>query len=267
MAKKKNRKPASKNEASTPPPQPPNKSSSRFYLVVGGLAAAGVAALFLLGRGGAPAAQPLSLAQTSAEPSAAAGVSMGPQSAPVRIVEFADFLCPACRNFNAVTGKLIRQTYAQGEDAVLQWVNYDFPLHQESWQPALAARCAEPHGMYWQMHDLIYARSDDWRSRSNPNGFFMDMAEDLGIDRSAYRSCLEDPAGLEHIGAARKYGESLGVNATPTLFINGQQIPSQRRYYSYEGMSELIQQAAAQARDAEGEATESAESDGDDAAG
>lgn len=260
MAKKHNRK--------RPAPAPSaEKSSSKFYMLVGGLAAAGVATLFLLGRGGAPETQPLTLAETDATPSAAAGVSMGPQSAPVRIVEFADFLCPACRNFNAVTGRLIRQTYAQGEDAVLQWVNYDFPLHQESWQPALAARCAEPHGKYWQMHDLLYARSDDWRSRSNPNGFFLDLAEDLGIDGGTYRDCLGDRSGLEHIGASRKYGESLGVNSTPTLFINGQQIPPQQRYYSYEGMAQLIQQAAAQARDAEGEPAEAAEADGDDAAG
>lgn len=245
--------------------KPAKKSSAGFYMVLGGMALAGVVALLLLNRGGSEGSgiPPLSVAQTDVAPSGAFGVSMGPASAPVRIVEFADFLCPACRNFNAVTGKLIRQNFAAGENATLQWVNYDFPLHEQSWQPALAARCAEPSGNYWAMHDLLYARADDWQNESNMTRTFVDLAKTVGIDneaRDAFETCLKSRDGLEDIGASRKYGESLGVNATPTLFINGQKIPSERRYYSYEGMAALIQQAAAQAGDRTSEPTESAES-------
>lgn len=254
---------AKKNRKSRPQarPTPAKKSSAGFYLVLGGMALAGVVALLLLlNRGGsdAGAAPPLSVAQTDVAPSGAYGVAMGPASAPVRIVEFADFLCPACRNFNAVTGKLLRQNYAAGEDAILQWVNYDFPLHEQSWQPALAARCAEPSGSYWEMHDRLYARADEWSTESNMNRFFVDLAGTLGIDKKEFQACLDNRSALEDIGASRKYGESLGVNATPTLFINGQKIPSERRYYSYEGMEKLIQQAAAQAS---AEPAESAETE------
>lgn len=242
-----------------PAPKPVKKSSTSFYMLLGGLALAGGVALLLLSRGGSEgsAQPPISLAQTDVAPSGAFGVSMGPASAPVRIVEFADFLCPACRNFNAVTGKLLRQNFAVGEGATLQWVNYDFPLHEQSWQPALAARCAEPSGKYWEMHDLLYARADDWATETNMSRSFIDFAETVGIDKKEFEACLKDRSGLEDIGASRKYGESLGVNATPTLFINGQKIPSERRYYSYEGMAALIQQAAAQAGERSAEPTES----------
>jgi protein-disulfide isomerase len=250
-----------KQTRSKPGPPAKKKSSAGFYMVLGGMALVGVVALLLLNRGGSGSSSlpPVSVAQTDVAPSGAFGVSMGPDAAPVRIVEFADFLCPACRNFNAVTGKLLRQNFAVGEGATLQWVNYDFPLHEQSWQPALAARCAEPSGKYWEMHDLLYARADDWATESNMNRTFVDFAETVGIDKKEFEACLKDRSGLEDIGASRKYGESLGVNATPTLFINGQKIPSERRYYSYEGMAALIQQAAAQAGEREAEPTESAE--------
>jgi protein-disulfide isomerase len=194
----------------------------------------------------APELSPPSVAETGAAPSADAGVAMGSPDAPVTIVEFADFLCPACRSFNAVTGKSVRRDFA-GPDGPLRWINYDFPLNQASWAPALAARCAGQQGRYWELHDLLYARVEDWGTESNPNGKFIDFAESIGLDEDAFRACLSDRAGLQEVGSARRYGESIGVNSTPTLFINGRRIPPRREYYSYAGLESLILQQVAAA--------------------
>jgi protein-disulfide isomerase len=219
-----------------------------FYLLLGGLAVAGTIALVMArDRGGdAPQLGPLSVAETAAPASADAGVAIGNPDALVTIVEFADFECPFCRDFNSVTGKAIRRDYA-GVDGLIRWINYDFPLHQESWAPALAARCGEQQGRYWQMHDMIYARSDDWIGESNPNKIFRELAETVGLDEDAFRACMEDRSGLQDVGAARRYGESLGVNSTPSLFINGRSIPATRQFFSYAGLEKLIQDELAAA--------------------
>lgn len=230
--------------------QPPAKSGGGkgFYLLVGGVVIAGGAALLMArdSGAGAPELAPPSIAETGAAPSADAGVAMGSPDAPVTIVEFADFLCPACRSFNAVTGKAVRRDFA-GPGGPLRWINYDFPLHQESWAPALAVRCADHQGRYWELHDLLYARVEDWANESNPNGEFIDFAKSLGLDEDAFRACLSDRSGLQEVGAARRYGESIGVNSTPTLFINGRRIPPTRQYFSYAGLESLIQQQLAAA--------------------
>lgn len=234
------------------PPKGANRSGSGggkgFYLLVGGLVIAGVAALVMARDSGSePAAlSPLSVAETGAPASADAGVAIGSADAPVTIVEFADFLCPACRSFNSVTGKAIRRDYA-GPDGPVRWINYDFPLNQASWAPALAAKCADQQGRYWQMHDLLFALTDEWSRESNPNRKFIEIAETAGVETDAFRACLDDRSGLQEIGSARRYGESLGVNSTPSLFINGRPIPATRQFFSYAGMERLIQQELAAA--------------------
>jgi len=244
-----------------------NKSSGGrgFYFLVGGVVIAGGAALLMArsSETSSPQLAPPSVAETGVAPSADAGVAMGSPDAPVTIVEFADYLCPHCRNFNAVTGKAIRRDFA-GPGGQVRWINYDFPLNQASWAPALAARCAHQQGNYWQMHDVLYARSEEWATESNPNGSFIDLAETLGMDEDAFRACLSDRSGLQEIGAARQYGESIGVNSTPTLFINGRRIPPRQQYFSYAGLQSLIQQEEAAANEAAAASEAAADSEAAD---
>ena len=226
------------------------KTGLGFYLVLGAVAAVGVAALWYasLGGGGAPANLPLSVADMEAEASGAAGVSMGSGDAPVTIIEFEDYRCPSCRNFNAQTGRLLRQNYATGDAAVLRWVSYDFPVFgQLSWPPAIAARCAEDQGRFWEMHDLLYARTESWYSESNPNAAFVDLAEVVGLDIDAFRECLAERPHLRDIAASRKYGESVGVGATPTLYMNGRPLDL-NRYGGYAALERLVLDTAEQMR-------------------
>ena len=247
-----NRHPKSGDVSGVPTAPAARKGGTGFYLVLGLVAVAGIGALWYASRGGAPANLPLSVADMEAEASGAAGVSMGPDDAPVTIIEFEDFQCPSCRNFNSMTGRLIRQNYATGDDAIVRWISYDFPvLGQGSWPPALAARCAGAQGRYWEMHDLLYARTEEWQGRPNPNGTFIDLADEIGLDEGQFRTCLEQRTYLQAVAAARNYGESLGVGGTPTLYLNGRPVPHTPRNASYEGMEQLVLEAAEQARAAE----------------
>lgn len=222
-------------------------SNRGFYLLLGAVALGGIAALIFAttGGGGAPETLPPSAADMETEASAAAGVSMGPEDAPVTVIEFADFQCPYCRNFNATTGRLLRSEFARGDDAVLRWVTYDYPvLGQGSWPPALAARCAEDQGRFWQMHDLLYARTEAWADESNPNGVFISLAEEIGLDTGRYRECLADRGHLEDVAASLNYGRSLGVSGTPTLYLNGRRLNLQREG-GYQALRDRIIEAVA----------------------
>lgn len=238
-----------------------------FYLLLGVVALGGIAALILATNGGAgaPETLPPSAADMEAEGSANAGISMGPENAPVTIIEFEDFLCQACRNFNATTGKLIRSEFAAGDDATVRWVSYHFPvIGQGSWPPAVAALCAERQGRYWQMHDLIFARTEAWAGESNPNGVFIDLAEQVGMDTGQFRECLADRSHLQDVAASLNYGQSLGVSGTPTLYLNGRRLSL--RDAGYQALRNRILETAA-AADADAEAGDEAASAADDDGG
>ncbi len=259
MAKKQGGKGAHRQDSSAG--ESNGRSNRGFYLLLGAVALGGIAALILAtrGSGGAPETLPPSAADMEAEASAAAGVSMGPEDAPVTIIEFEDFQCPACRNFNATTGRLLRNEFSRGDDAILRWVTYDYPvLGQGSWPPALAARCAEAQGRFWQMHDLLYARTEAWRGESNPNGVFIELAEEIGLDTDRYRECLADRTHLQDVASSLNYGQSLGVNGTPTLYLNGRRL-NLRREGGYQALRDRIVETAA----AEGSGEAGGEADGE----
>lgn len=241
-----------KQPQGTPGGQSNGGSNRAFYLLLGAVALGGIAALIFAmgGTDRAPDVLPPSAADMAAEASAAVGVSTGPDDAPVTIIEFADFRCPSCRNFNATTGRLIRSEFATGDDAIVRWVAYDFPvLGQGSWPPAIAARCAEEQGRFWQMHDLLYARTEEWIDESNPNGAFIDLAEEIGLNADSYRECLADRAHLQEVAASQNYGQSLGVSGTPTIYLNGRRLPL--REAGYQALRGRILEVAAAAGGAE----------------
>ena len=176
----------------------------------------------------------------------------------VTLVEFADFQCPACASFYGFSGRLIKQNYVDGGGSV-RWVFYDYPLeqHPHAIPAALAGRCAGEQGRFWQMHDLMFARQSQWSPKDDARGDFEEMAEELGLDRGAYRECVRDGRYLEQIFASAKYGQRLGVNSTPTLFVNGQRAPQ-----DYEQLERMILEAAAAAGADEGAGAEGTDAEG-----
>jgi len=97
----------------------------------------------------------------------------------------------------------------------------DFPLqnHQQAPKAHQAAHCAGEQGKYWQMHDLIFAN----QSRMDvPN--LKQHAVSLGINKDAFDTCLDTDKYATSIAADFKYGEQIGVNSTPTMYINGRPV-------------------------------------------
>lgn len=224
--------------------------NAKFGMIIGAVVVVGVAGLWFAMRSNSapPPAPPMSLTETNVQADPNAGTAIGPENAPVTIFEFSDYQCPHCRTFNSQFGIFLRKNLAEGE-GIVRWISYDFPLGFDHSMPtAIAGRCAEEQGQFWGMHDLIFARQDRWRVDSNPNGKMIQYAKDLGLDADQFEQCIAEGRHVSEIMASRKFGEELGVTGTPSLFINGQNMPDQA-FASYQAMEDLIRQVAAQSQD------------------
>lgn len=221
-----------------------------FYLIAGAIVLAGVAWLLVARGGGAgspadlPTPEEFASLTTEVEADPSAGIPLGPQSAPVEILEFVDYSCPSCARFAGFAGKLLRQNYVETADAPVRWVLHDFVLGSfpNSVPAAIAARCAGDQGLYWPMHDLLFSQQTSWYTSSSPGDVFADIASQVGLEMGSWRECVSEGRHLEEIAASRKYGEQLGVGSTPTVFLNGQRVDlAGREPYSH--IEGLIQAA------------------------
>jgi protein-disulfide isomerase len=220
-------------------------AGKKFYMVLALVVAAGLVWLISAGlsdSAGQPAAQPLPV---DIEADAGAGIALGAEDAPVTIMEFADYSCPHCATFANFTGRLLRQNYVGG-DGPVRWVLYDYVLgtFPNSMAASLAARCAGDQGQYWPMHDLLFARQARWSTERDPSGTLRDLADELDLDGGDFRACMSEERHLEPIVAVRKYGDELGINSTPSLFVNGRPV-NLATEGTYEALEQLIRAGAA----------------------
>lgn len=233
-------------------------SMKPFYVALAVVAVAGVA--FILwqmraGGSGGAATQPIPVQISDAELNSVQGISIGRQDAPVVIYEFADFQCPGCGQFATFTAPLIKERLV--ETGQVRFVYYDFPLpqHQHAFLAARAARCANEQGKFWEYHDVLYARQPTWAVLRNATDFFIDLAEEIGLDESAFSSCLRSDRYQEEVSRSIELGERLGVRSTPTLMVNMKRLPDVPDFSQLQQMVEQELGAPAAAADSAAGAT------------
>ncbi|GAA1419070.1 DsbA family protein [Agrococcus citreus] len=135
------------------------------------------------------------------------------------VVEFFDYECPSCGRFHPIVEEL-RDTY---EGRVTFAVRY-FPLpsHSGAVPAALAAEAAAQQDEFEAMHALLLERQQEWAGSDDASVAFRGYAEDLGLDLAAYDAAVADPATLERIQLDADAGVALGVQSTPTFFVDGE---------------------------------------------
>jgi protein-disulfide isomerase len=138
------------------------------------------------------------------------------------LVEFGDFQCPACGLYEAI----VRQVAKDNKDT-LKIVFKHFPLtqlHKNSLLAAKATEAASVQGKFWEMHDIIYDKQAEWSEASNARDFFFAYANTLGLDTKKFLVDLDSKTIENKIMAEYKEGEKLGVQGTPTFFLNGKKL-------------------------------------------
>lgn len=202
-----------------------------FYYVLGGLAVLGIIAIALTAvrsRGGGAALQPVPLEGLNNEEliSRAQGIKLGPDNAPAKLLVFSDFMCPYCGAFAMQIEPQLKSEFI--DKGKLQLVFYDFPLggaHVHSFLAARAARCAGDQDKFWDYHNLLFNRLSEWGGAQNPPvNQFISFAEQMGLDKDQFSSCLKSDKFQDVVSASRMLGDQLGVNATPTLILNGKRV-------------------------------------------
>ena len=138
---------------------------------------------------------------------------MGPQDAPVTLVEFSDFQCPYCRRVQSVLKRLMTAYHGQ-----LKLVFRDFPLrqiHPEAQKAAEAAQCANDQGQFWQYHDRLFAVTELGVEA------LKQYAVELGLDAEGFNTCLDSEKYSQEVQKDIDDAIAAGVNATPSFFVNG----------------------------------------------
>ncbi|MBY0494800.1 MAG: thioredoxin domain-containing protein [Cyanobacteria bacterium] len=140
----------------------------------------------------------------------------GNASAPVTIVEFSDYQCPFCARVNPTLAK-VRETY--GDRVRIVFKDFPLPNHPQAPKAAEAARCAGDQSKYWEMHDAMFANQ---RALEVPA--LKQTARAIGLDGASFDQCLDAGKWAPAVREARELGEKMGVNSTPTLYVNGRAV-------------------------------------------
>ena len=140
----------------------------------------------------------------------------GVASAPVTIVEFSDYQCPFCSRVNP-TIEQVRKTY--GDKVKIVFKDFPLPNHPQAPKAAEAAHCAGEQGKYWEMHDQMFANQ---RALNVPE--LKQYALGLSLDAAKFNQCLDSGKHAGRVAAGTAQGEKMGVNSTPTLYINGRSL-------------------------------------------
>lgn len=146
----------------------------------------------------------------------------GDPNAPVTIVEFTDYECPYCARYVEETLPGLLENYIDTGQVYYQLK--DFPLdnlHPQARAAAAAARCAGEQDAYWEMHDELFATQPVWKEEGETRETFMELATDLALDGDAFETCLDSGRYDEAIATNLDEGASLGVQGTPSFFVDG----------------------------------------------
>jgi protein-disulfide isomerase len=169
---------------------------------------------------------------------ASSNPSLGSASAPVTLVEFSDYQCPYCQRVEP-TLKRLRAAY--GDKLRIVWK--DFPLtqiHPQAFKAGEAAHCAGDQGKYWELHDVLFSK----QQQLQPDDLKRHAIE-LGLDTTAFNQCLDTSKYGERVRDGVSEGGTIGVNSTPTIFINGRRLSGAQ---PYEVFAAIIDEELAKAK-------------------
>jgi protein-disulfide isomerase len=161
---------------------------------------------------------------------AAAGPARGSENARVTIVEFSDFECPYCGQFEPELKKLLE---AYPTQVRLVYRNMPIPsLHPAAQKAAEASLCADKQGKFWEMHDTLFSEQSTLDVAA-----LKEKAKRLGLDSTKFDACLDKGEAVPALNVDLREAQRLGLEATPATFVNGRFVNGA---VSYDELNALI---------------------------
>jgi protein-disulfide isomerase len=165
--------------------------------------------------------------------------TLGPADAKVTIVEYASATCPHCATFHTTTLQEVKKEFI--DTGKVRFISREFPLDDLALAAFMIARCV-PDDKYFPMLDTIYETQKTWAGQ-NARAELLKMAKLAGLSEADFDKCLKDEALAKGILAIREDGaKKYGVDATPTLYINGKKMEGER---DIEAFRKAIEEAGA----------------------
>jgi protein-disulfide isomerase len=146
----------------------------------------------------------------------------GNASSSVVVIEYSDFECPACKTYYLIMRQLITEF---GDKAA--FVYRYFPLveiHANAELAAQAAQAAAKQGKFWEMHDLLFEKQNEWANAANIEPLFESYATLIGISAEQFKTDFTSKDVINFVKAERADAIKLGLQGTPSFFVNGKKI-------------------------------------------
>ena len=162
--------------------------------------------------------------------------AIGTPSAKVTLVEYADFQCPACAAYHPMVKQILTEFNGK-----IYFVYRYFPLtqtHQNAMISAQSAYSANLQGKFWEMHDMLFQTQNSWANSTKARETFIDYANKLNLNADKFTKDIGSGEAKNFINDSYSKGLAIGVNSTPTFFINGTKIQNPR---TYDDFKKLIQ--------------------------
>ena len=187
--------------------------------------------------------------------------AMGDPNAPVKMIEYADFQCPFCKNFKDATEALIIETYVNTGRMYFEY----YPVvvaGAESERAGESAYCASDQGKFWEMHDILYANQGAENSGAMKDARITAFAESIGLDMTKFNDCFTSGKykdkiaqngqdALKNIQAASNFADvvandhySTSGYSTPSFLINNQLVAGAKPFAAFQQIIEAALAAA-----------------------
>ncbi len=151
----------------------------------------------------------------------------GPANAPVTLVEYSDFQCPACETYEPVLQKLEAEASTTFK---IVYRHYPLPQHGNALPAAYASEAASLQGKFWEMHDLLFANHTDWTELPDATSVFVGYATELGLDVNRFKTDMASAAVKARVQKDSDEGAAIKINYTPSFFVNGHIITNPQGY-------------------------------------
>ena len=138
--------------------------------------------------------------------------------APVTIVEFSDFQCPFCGRAHVPLKRIVDEFPTEVR---VVFRHYPLSFHEYAATAAVAAEAARAQGKFWEMHDMLF----EHQSALTPQDI-ASYGQQIGLDMDRFRADYESEELRERVERSRAEGQRIGVNSTPTIYVNGRELPS-----------------------------------------
>lgn len=178
---------------------------------------------------------PVKTIPASAPPGAKPANEIGSPTATVVLEEFADFQCGSCAQKHPVLNE-IKSMYGGRIRFIFR--NYPLDMHDKAYDAAVAADAAGLQGKFWDMQNILFINQSGWSVDTNYKQTWKGYAEKIGLDVAKWENDMLGIVSKNRVDEDKKRGKAIGINSTPTLFINGAEVTYTQ--VTVDGLKKLI---------------------------